>query len=98
MKTRLSLLATALFAVLPAVAQVTVEVVTEQDKFLPAESLPVAVRVVNRTGRTLHLGDQPDWLTFAVEGRDGFVVEKTGEVPVDGAFKLESGEVVTRRA
>ena len=88
----------ALLAAFPAWAQVTVEVVTEQDKFLPAESLPVAVKVVNRSGRTLHLGDQPDWLTFTVLGRDGFVVEKTGDVPVEGAFKLESGEVVTRRA
>jgi hypothetical protein len=88
----------ALLATLTGRAQVTVEVVTEQDKFLPAEAMPVAVRVVNRSGRTLNLGDQPDWLTFDVEGRDGFVVEKTGEVPVLEPFKLESGEVVTRRA
>jgi hypothetical protein len=74
-----------------------VEVVTEQDKFLPAESVPVAVKIVNRSGRTLHLGGTPDWLAFSVEGRDGFVVEKTGDVPVEGAFKLESGEMATRR-
>jgi len=97
MKTRLWLLA-AWLAALTTRAQVTVEVVTEQDKFLPAESMPVAVRVVNRSGRTLHLGDQPDWLTFSVEGRDGFVVEKTGDVPVLEPFKLETGEVATRRA
>jgi len=98
MKTRLLMLLTVLSVALPALAQVTVEVVLEQDKFLPAESVPVSVRVVNRSGRTLHLGDQPDWLTFDVEGRDGFVVEKLGEVPVQEPFKLESGEVATRRA
>jgi len=81
----------------PAFAQVTVEVVTEQDKFLPAESLPVAVKIVNRSGRTLNLGADPRWLTFVVQGRDGFVVEQSGEVPVEGGFKLESGEVATRR-
>lgn len=84
-------------SVLPLCAQVSVEVVTEQDKFLPAESLPVAVKITNRSGRTLNLGDQPGWLTFSVEGRDGFVVEETGEVPVIGPFKLASGEVATRR-
>jgi hypothetical protein len=98
MKTRLWMLAALWLATFPAWAQVTVEVVLEQDKFLPAESVPVAVRVTNRSGRTLHLGEQPGWLTFDVEGRDGFVVEKLGEVPVEGAFKLESGEVATRRA
>ena len=92
------MLAAMLIAVLPSPGQVTVEVELAQDKFLPAESVPVAVRVINRSGRTLHLGGQPDWLTFGVEGRDGFVVEKSGEVPVEGAFTLESGEVATRRA
>src|SRR5436190_19506608 len=96
MKTRLWLLA-ALLAAFPVRAQVSVEVLTDQDKFLPAESVPTAVKITNRSGRTLNLGDTPDWLTFSVEGRDGFVVEKTGEVPVDGAFKLASGEVATRR-
>lgn len=92
------MLVATLGSAIAAGAQVTVEVVLEQDKFLPAESVPVAVKIVNRSGRTLHLGDQPDWLTFAVMGRDGFVVEKLGEVPVQEAFKLQSGEVATRRA
>jgi len=98
MKVRLLTLAATLMAALPSLAQVTVEVELAQDKFLPAESMPVAVKIVNRSGRTLHLGNQPTWLSFDVEGRDGFVVEKLGEVPVEGAFTLESGEVATRRA
>lgn len=99
MKTGIRIFAVVMVAAaLQTGAQVSVEVLTEQDKFLPAEAVPVAVKIVNRSGRTLTLGDQPDWLTFSVEGRDGFVVEKTGEVPLLGGFKLESGEVATRRA
>ena len=98
MKVILSIGALVLLAALPVRAQVSVEVELAQDKFLPAESVPVAVRVINRSGRTLHLGAHADWLTFSVEGRDGFVVEKTGEVPVVEAFTLASGDVATRRA
>jgi uncharacterized protein (DUF58 family) len=78
--------------VIPVVsrAQVTVEVVLEQEQFLGGEALPVAVRITNRSGQTLRMGNEPDWLTFSVESREGFVVVKTDEVPVLGAFELES--------
>lgn len=84
-------------AVLPVSAQVTVEVVPDQDQFLPGEALPVAVRIINHSGQTLHFGDDPDWLTFAVESRDGLIVVKTGEVPVLGQFTLESSKKATKR-
>jgi hypothetical protein len=45
----------------------------------------------------LHLGADPDWLTFSIESGDGFVVVKTGEAPVVEAFTLESAKVATRR-
>ncbi len=77
-------------------AQVTVEVTLEQEQFLGGEALPAAVRITNRSGQTLHLGTEPDWLTFLVESRDGFIVVKTGEVPVLGEFTLESSKVATR--
>lgn len=85
--------------VIPVVsrAQVTVEVVLEQEQFLGGEALPVAVRITNRSGQTLRMGNEPDWLTFSVESRDGFVVVKTDEVPVLGAFELESSKVATKR-
>ena len=76
-------------ALAPATAQVTVEITTEQDQFLPAESLPLAVRITNRSGQDLRLGG-PDWLTFSVEARDGLVVPKLGDVPIEGGFVLES--------
>ena len=85
-------------ALLPVSAQVTVEVTTDQDQFLPAESLPVAVRITNRSGRTLRLGREADWLTFSVESRNNEVVPKISEVPVAEEVVLESSRVATLRA
>ncbi len=75
----------------------TVDVALDQDQFLPGEALPAAVRITNHSGQTLRLGDDPDWLTFSVESRDGFIVIKTGEVPVLGGFTLESSKRATKR-
>jgi hypothetical protein len=84
-------------ALSPASAQVTVEVTQDQDQFLPAEALPTAVRITNRSGQTLHLGQEADWLTFSVQSRDVEIVPKSGEVPVAGEFALESSKVATKR-
>ena len=84
-------------ALLPASAQVTVEVTQDQDQFLPAEALPTAVRITNRSGQNLRLGREEDWLTFSVQSRDVEVVPKIGEVPVVGEFVLESSRVATKR-
>ena len=78
-------------------AQVSVEIVMDQEQFLPGEALPVAVRVTNRSGQTLNLG-QGRWLTFTVETRDGAVVKRTGEVPVEEPFTLDSSKRATVRA
>src|SRR6516164_4223501 len=77
-------------------AQVTVEVTLPQDQFLQGESLPVAVRIENRSGQTLRLGEGQDWLTFSLEGRDGEVVPKLEDVPVEGEFTLESSQVAVK--
>lgn len=77
--------------------QVSVEVVLDQEQFLPNESLETAVRVSNQSGRTLDLGNDDEWLSFSVESRDNFVVRKTGEAPVAGKFSLESSKVATKR-
>ena len=82
---------------MPVSAQVTVELTQEQDQFLPAESLPLAVRITNRSGQDLRLGRGEDWLTFSVESREGEVVPRLGEVPVAGEFVLESSRVATLR-
>jgi hypothetical protein len=84
-------------ALTPVSAQVTVELTQDQNQFLPAESMPLAVRITNRSGQNLRLGRSEDWLTFSVETRDGEVVPKLGEVPVGEEFVLESSRVVTLR-
>jgi hypothetical protein len=79
-------------------AQVSVEVVLDQEHFLSGEQLTVAVRITNRSGQTLHLGGDEDWLTFALESRDGRgIVAKHSDPSVVTPFTLETGKVATRR-
>jgi hypothetical protein len=95
MKT-LSVLVLTLLVFFRASAQVSLEVALDQEQFLPGESVPVAVKITNRSGQQLHLGAEPAWLTFTVESMDGFVVSKNSEVPVVGAFDLESSQMATK--
>src|SRR5476651_826100 len=97
MKISSPILALVLLAFCRASAQVDVEVVLDQEQFLPRESVPLAVRVTNRSGQPLHLGADADWLTFSVESADGFIVVKNAEVPVLGEFDLGSSQVATKR-
>ena len=89
----------ALVSLLNAPAQVvTVQVTTEQDQFLPGESLPVAVRIFNNSGQPLHLGADEKWLTFTVESVDNnATVIRHNDPPVTGEFDLGSSEVATKR-
>ena len=96
MKT-LFILGLAVLGVLRVSAQVDVELSLDQEQFLPSESLPLAVKISNRSGQQIHLGAEPDWLTFNVEAVDGFVVIKNAEVPVTGAFDLETGQLGIKR-
>ena len=89
---------TLILATLPlAHAQVTAEIVMNQEYFLLGESLPVAVRIANQSGQKLTLGEDADWLSFSIERRGGTVVGRIGEVPVQGEFSVESGQIATRR-
>ncbi len=99
MKIALSILGLALFSLFNAQAQVvTVQVTLEQEQFLPGESLPATVHIVNNSGQSLHLGADADWLTFTVESVDNdFVVMKNADPPVVGEFDLGSSEVATKR-
>ncbi len=93
-----ALAAALLLAAIPALrAQVAVEVVLDQDQFLQDESLPVKVRISNRSGQTLQLGKDAEWLSFTVASRDGHPVPRLGDPPVTGEFSLESAMVATRR-
>lgn len=85
---------TALWA---ARAQVTLELLLDQQQFLRDESMVVQVRIINRSGQTLRLGQDPDWLTFSIEHRTGHPVLRLGDVPVQGAFEVESATVADRK-
>jgi hypothetical protein len=97
MKFSLPIFGLALVAGFSALAQVTVEVVLDQRQFLPSESLPVAVRITNRSGQPLHLGADANWLTFSVTSVDSFVVTRIADVPVQGEFDLDSSQMATKR-
>src|SRR5512136_392944 len=84
-------------ALSPASAQVTVEVTQEQDQFLPGEEMMTAVRITNRSGQSLRLGGEEDWLTFMVQGEGAAIVPDKGPVPVVGEFTLDSSRVATKR-
>ena len=67
----------------------------EQTQFLPGEEVPVAVRVSNHSGETLHFGKE-DWLNFNVEGMNGFVVVKLDDPPMVHDFDVPTGKVATQ--
>ena len=79
-----------------AQAQISVELLVDQEQFLRDENLPVKVRIVNRSGQTLRFGAAMDWLSFNVETRDGKVVQSSGDLPGGEEFTLESSMVATR--
>jgi hypothetical protein len=79
-----------------AQAQISVEVLLDQDQFLRDENLPAKVRIVNRSGQTVRFGPGSDWLTFNVETREGKAVQKTGDLPPIEEFMLDSSMVATR--
>jgi hypothetical protein len=76
---------------------VSVEVTLDQEQFLAHEALNAAVRVANFSGRTLKLGDQPDWLRLAVQSDNGLEVTSQGTPPVLGEFELPTASRGTRR-
>jgi hypothetical protein len=85
-------------ALVPAAfAQVTAEIVFEQDNFLRSESLPLRVRINNFSGQPLVFGNVPEWLTFTVENRDGIALRKLSDLPAPKPFMVESSKSVSLR-
>jgi hypothetical protein len=91
------ILGLATLAFFKASAQVSVQVLLDQNQFLPGESLPVTVHIINRSGQTLHLGADPGWLSFSVEAEDGSVVAESGNPPVLGKFDLGSSQMAIKQ-
>jgi len=78
-------------------AQVSVEIVLDQDQFLPRESMRVGVRITNFSGQTLRFGTDNDWLRFTVESESGNLIPQQCDIPVRGEFDVESSTVATKR-
>jgi len=93
----LSVLALLASVALVARAQVTAELVLDQEQFLRSESLAVRLKISNFSGQTLRLGEDPDWLSFTVDGLEGKALSKTGEIPLPKPFTLESSMTVSLR-
>jgi hypothetical protein len=85
-----------LLAFLRASAQLSMELTLDQDEFLPNEAIRLAVKITNVSGQELHLGADPQWLTFDVEAEDGNVVAENSDVPVVEPFDLESSMMATK--
>jgi hypothetical protein len=71
-----------------AQAQVAVQLELDQEQYIAREPIVVAVRIINRSGVTLHLGEHQDWLSFDVEAVNGDFVPRIGEAPVVRPFEL----------
>ena len=65
-----------------------------QNEFIVGEAIPVAVRIVNHSGQTIHFGSEP-WVSYSVEAMDSFVVRKTGEGPIAHDFDVETSKMAT---
>jgi hypothetical protein len=76
---------------------ISVELLFDQEMYLPHERMEARVRVTNFSGHTLELGEGRQWLTFTVDGQKGAPVSQLGPLPVEGEFRLESSSVATRR-
>ena len=94
-----ALLLTWLFVNRPAYAQssgVSVELILDENIYLPGEDIPLGVRISNLSGRPLTFGTTSTWLSFYVETKSGEVIARLGQVPVEGEFTLESAKAGTK--
>jgi hypothetical protein len=78
-------------------AQISVVAELEDSDFLLGEHILIRVRVANTSGQRILLGDTKDWLTFTVESRDGYLVQKLQDAAVYGPFTLENSEGAIKR-
>ena len=78
-------------------AQITVEVDFDKEQYLPFEPIILEVKITNFSGRTLRLGEDPDWLDILVERTDGRVVRQIAQPPVVYPFQVPNAARAIRR-
>jgi len=74
----------------------TVELVLDQKIYVADEDMNVKVRIINRSGETLSLGQGDEWVKFTIRGDNDTEVARTGDLSAAGPFTLESGMMATR--
>ena len=80
-------------------AQLSVEIVLDQEQYLRDEPLLVKVRITNRSGQTLQMGENDEWLNLVVESLEPppGAVARIAPAPVRGEFTLDSAQIATRQ-
>lgn len=90
MKFFLAAASTVFFALCSQAQVVVVDIVSQQNEFLPNEQMMIGVRIANTSGRELHFGRDNDWLSIEVKSLDERRVDVVKEMPVTGEFTVES--------
>ena len=85
------------FAPAGALAQLRVELLFEQETYLPHEAMYAVVRIYNSSGQTLVLGRDNSWLTFNIEPVEGGAVKEKKPADVKGEFSLPNASRATKR-
>ena len=97
MKSGACVLTLVLLALVPSsFGQMAVDIQLDQQRFIRDERLPVTVRITNRSGRPVKIGQSSDWLSFNLEARDGKVIAASREIRPGGQFELESASSVVK--
>jgi hypothetical protein len=79
----------------PAMAQVKVELLLDQQQYLLKETLMVGVRVINHSGQTLNLAGD-GWLSLIVEDREKFAVKRIADTTAPQPISIETTFMATQ--
>lgn len=76
--------------------QISVELITEQDIYLPNEALRVGVKISNRSGQPVIFGDDGAWAQFSIMGTNKLPLGKNGDPAPGDIFVLANASQITR--
>lgn len=88
--TRLTSILLLIVSLFPCLAQIRVDIDTNQDRYLAYEDIYVYVTISNFSGRDLLLGESEDWLSFYAKSQTGHIIRKEGQPEVKGAFIVKN--------
>ena len=71
---------------------VTAELSLARNELLPMEDMQLKVRIVNRSGQDLTLGNTSDWISFTIRGESNTVAAQLDAVPSVGEFTMHSAQ------